>query len=91
MPSSLFLRLQVAERPLDRLLHRARDAAGHLELARARRERHLEAVQADRAVGRHAGGVDGPGRQRIGRDQVAAALLGHADEPLLAGLVAACS
>ena len=44
------LRLQVAERALDRLLHGSRDAAGELQLARAGRDGDLDAVEADGAV-----------------------------------------
>jgi hypothetical protein len=81
------LRLQVAEGALDRLLHRAGHAAGELELAGAARDGDLDAVEADGAVGGDARAVDGAGGQRVGGDEVAAALLGHADELLLAGLV----
>ena len=81
------LRLDVAESSLHRFLHRSGNAAGHLQLPGSARNRNLQTVEADRSVGRYAGGVDGSGRQRIGGDQVAPSLFGNADEPLLAGLL----
>ena len=90
-PQFGLLRLDVAESTLDRFLHGAGHAASQLQLAGPGRNRHLDSVQADGAVGRHAGGVDSPWRERISGNQITTALLRHADKPLLASLLYGCS
>ena len=76
----------VAEGAIDGFLGRAGDAAGRLQLAVPDCDRHLDAVHPDGAVRANRRGVDASRRERIGRDQVAAALLRHADEALFAGV-----
>src|SRR5690606_29090953 len=79
--------LQEAEGALDGLLHRPGHAAGQLELAGTVRDGDFDAVQADGTVGCNARAVYGARSEGIGGDEIATALLGHADELLLARLV----
>ncbi len=77
---------EVAEGTAHRLLHRPADAAGRFQFSCPRREADLYPVRADGAVGADGRGVDRPGWQWVGRDEIAPTLLGHANEVLLAGL-----
>src|SRR5262249_49102126 len=81
------LRGQVAEGPLDRLLRRSRHAASRLQLAVADRNADLDAVQTHRSVAADRACVNRTWRERIRREQIATALLRHADEMFLAGLL----
>src|SRR5690606_18762462 len=72
--------MQEAEGALDGLFHRPGHAAGELELAGTVRDGDFDAVQSDGAVGRNARAVYGARSEGISGDEIATALLGHANE-----------
>src|SRR2546425_458373 len=81
------VRQQIAKGAGDGFLDGASDPTGGPALAGPRGQAHFHTVESHRPIAAHGGGVDGPRWERIGGDQVAAALLGDTNEMLLARLI----
>src|SRR5262249_46210996 len=70
MPDAQFdlLRLDVAESSLDGFFHGAGKAAGHLQLSCSDRNRDFHTIESNRAIRRHACGINSAWRQGIARN-----------------------